>query len=243
MSRDTSSRLITDMSSAKTDSSVKMNTARGKTNVVKGLKDNSVRIIDRSFNGTDIINAIAGDIGKDNILGCVKMAGQWIVTLSNRDDCELLQETGINISDELCDVMGVTRNIVTVSIFNVPTYIDDGELSNRLEDYGCKIKSKWTHKYYGNFPLIENGIPFVRLELPNNKTSLPYALSIDNNPMRLKHNGQTRVCNNCLGEDHIMRNCPLYTCRECGKTGHREAQCPYVRCYRCQRLGHKSFEL
>ncbi|KAJ8024185.1 Zinc finger CCHC domain-containing protein 3 [Holothuria leucospilota] len=210
-------------------------------NKSKLLKENSVRIMDIEFNARDVISAISDDIGKGNILGCVKTAGQWIVTLKNADDAELLQQTGLQIGNDMCTVMGVSRSVLTVSLFNVPTYVSDAELSDKLMEYGCRILSPWTRKYYYEFPAIENGTRFVRLELPSNAKSLPYAIVINGNHLRLKHNGQSRVCNNCLSEEHLMRSCPQYLCSSCGQQGHTESRCPSVKCFRCQRLGHKSF--
>ncbi|KAJ8018602.1 hypothetical protein HOLleu_43324 [Holothuria leucospilota] len=73
------------------------------------------------------------------ILGCVKTAGRWTVTLKNAGDAELLQAK-----------------------------------------------------------------------------SLPCAIVIGGIHLRLKHNGQCLVCNNCLSEDHFKR-CPLYLCSSCGQ--------------------------
>ncbi|KAJ8027697.1 hypothetical protein HOLleu_29723 [Holothuria leucospilota] len=126
-------------------------------------------------------------------------------------------------------------------MFGVPSYITDNDLSEKLSAYGCVFRSNWTHKTYKEFPNIENGIRFVRLELPNTKVSLPYAIVVNGLHLRLKHNGQQKVCNLCLEQDHIMKNCPEYNCRECGQQGHSEARCPEVKCFKCNNLGHKSF--
>ncbi|KAJ8022580.1 hypothetical protein HOLleu_37524 [Holothuria leucospilota] len=155
-------------------------------NKSKLLKENSVRIMDIEFNARDVISAISDDIGKGNILGCVKTAGQWIVTLKNADDAELLQQTGLQIGNDMCTVMGVSRSVLTVSLFNVPTYVSDAELSDKLMEYGCRILSPWTRKYYCEFPAIENGTRFVRIELPSNAKSLPYAIVINGNHLRTK---------------------------------------------------------
>ena len=205
------------------------------------LKTNSVRIMDNTYNPKDVLRAIASDIGKENIIGCVKTSGQWIITLKNLEDADLLQETGLNIKDDTCTVTGVTKSIVTVSLFGVPSWIDDRELSERLQEFGCTMKTGWTRKYYEDYPAIENGIRFVRLELPKNTKSLPYAITVGGVHMRLKHNGQIKVCNRCLSTDHIMKDCPQYTCRGCGEQGHSESRCPEVKCFRCNQFGHKSF--
>lgn len=205
------------------------------------LKDNSVRIIDSSYNASDVLKAISNDIGKENIMGVVKTGGQWIATLKKSQDVELLQEIGLTIKNDQCVVTGVSKIITTVSFFGVPYYIEDNELTNKLIELGCKVKSNWTRKHYEDYPSIENGIRFVRVELPNKTRSLPYALTFGDIHLRIKHNGQTRVCNRCLSEDHLMRNCPKYSCKVCHAQGHSESRCPNVQCYRCHEYGHKSF--
>lgn len=204
------------------------------------LKTNSVKLVDANFKSTDILKSLANDIGKKNILGCVKTQGQWILTVKNKEDAELIQETGLKIGNEVCDIMGVTKTIITVSVFGVPMYITDDEISGKLEEYGCRLRSPWVRKYYEDYPDIENGIRYVRLELPNSVKSLPYAITIEGTHLRLKHNGQSRVCNLCLSDDHIMRECPQYTCRECGQQGHSRNRCPEILCYKCNKLGHTS---
>lgn len=205
------------------------------------LKTYSVRVVDNTYNPIDVINAVSMDIGNENVRGCVKCNGQWIITMKTKEDAELLQETGLKIGKDSCTVTGVSKNIITVSCFGVPSYVEDHELSGKLTDFGCLIKSQWTHKYYTEFPGVENGIRFVRVELPPNARSLPYAINIDGEHIRIKHNGQTKVCNKCLSDSHIMRDCPQYTCRECGSQGHAESRCPQVKCFRCNSYGHKSF--
>lgn len=206
------------------------------------MKNNSVRITDNKFEARDVLRALSDDIGKENILGCVNSNGQWIVTLKETTDVELLQEAGVLIDGVGYEVRGVTRNLLTVSLFGVPVFIDDDELSDKLREFGCILKSAWTHKTYEDFPNVENGIRYIRLELPSNAKSLPYSIFISGVHLRLKHNGQSRVCNICLSSDHIMRECKQYTCKECGMQGHSESKCPRVKCYRCQQFGHKSFD-
>lgn len=198
--------------------------------------------MDRNYDADDVIKAVEGEIGRSNILGCVKVVGQWVITLSNDGDAELLQGTGLLIKEDVCEVIGVGRSFVTVSFFDVPTFVNDEDLSAKLIELGCDIKSPWTRKHYAKFPHIENGIRYVRLQLPNKKKSLPYAITVGGIHLRLKHNGQTKVCNNCLSEGHIMRNCPDYKCKNCDLQGHRESRCPKTQCYKCHQFGHKSFQ-
>lgn len=208
---------------------------------IQRLKTNSVRVFDNGHSYGDVLKSISEDLGNNRIVGCVKTSGHWIVTLKNESDAELIQETGLNIKGDHCNVTGVEKFILTVSLFGVPCYISDEELSAKLEEYGCSIKSKWTRKYYSDYPDVENGIRFVRVQLPNNAKSLPYAITIAGVHLRLKHNSQSKVCNNCLSDTHVMKECPQYVCRECNNQGHTESRCPRVKCFRCQNFGHKSF--
>ena len=98
------------------------------------MKMNSVKFLDNGYNAIDILKAMASEIGKDNITGCVKSNGQWIVTLVNKEDVDLLQGTGLKVAGDFVNIVGVTKTLLTVSVFGVPSYIDDGEISMKLDD-------------------------------------------------------------------------------------------------------------
>ena len=73
---------------------------------------------------------------------------------------------------------GVTKTLTTVSLFGVPTFVSDNELTEKLLELGCIMKGEWTHKTYNDYPGVENGIRFVRLELPSKAKSLPYVITV-----------------------------------------------------------------
>ena len=205
------------------------------------LKSKSIRVLDSGYSHDDVLKSIIEDVGDNTIVGCVKTSGYWTITMKNSADAELIQDTGLEIKGEQCEVWGVEKSILTVSLFGVPCYISDSELTNKLEEYGCVIKAKWTRKYYENYPGVENGTRFARVQLPNKAKSLPYVIVVAGEHLKLKHNRQSKVCNICLSDDHVMRQCPEYVCRECEGHGHPESRCPKVKCFRCLQFGHKSF--
>jgi len=206
------------------------------------MKNNSVRVMDNHYEAMDVLKPVAEEIGKENIFGCVRMQGQWVITLKNKADVELIQATGLMIRNNLCPVTGVTRTLLTVSVFGVPTYMEDDEISDKLEEYGCILKTKWVHNHYKEYPGIENGIRYVRLEMPNQAKSLPYSITVNGVFLKLKHDGQMKVCNLCLSQNHLIRECPMYVCRSCNKQGHWASKCSELTCYRCNEKGHKAVD-
>ncbi|PIK47651.1 hypothetical protein BSL78_15481 [Apostichopus japonicus] len=52
------------------------------------------KIMDDSYEVKDVLKSIINDIGNGKILSCVKSSGNWIITLRNKDDADLLIETG-----------------------------------------------------------------------------------------------------------------------------------------------------
>ena len=161
--------------------------------------------------------------------------------MKSQADCNLLQQTGIIVGGKFCEITGVTQRLITVSLFGVPSFIDDYDLSAKLLEYGCRLKTDWTHKCYDKYPNIENGTRYISLELPSEVGSLPYVVNVSGKRLKLMHNGQFRVCNLCLADDHLMRQCPNYKCRICEQQGHTASRCPVVQCYKCGKKGHKSF--
>ena len=135
------------------------------------MRENSVKLTDQTFSARDVLTAVAEDIGKENILGCVKVRLEWVLTVSTKSDAELLQSAGLVVAGKPCDVRGVTKSLITASIFGVPAFISDEVLTEKLTSYGCKIRGEWTHKKYEDFPSVDNGIRYARIELPANTKS------------------------------------------------------------------------
>lgn len=59
----------------------------------------------------------------------------------------------MKIKDDLCNVTGVTKSIVTVSLFGVPSWVDDHELSQRLVEFGYILKTDWTRNHLQGFSI------------------------------------------------------------------------------------------
>jgi hypothetical protein len=191
------------------------------------MKKRTIYISDKGYNHVDFIKGIEEEIGGGRIHGVVKTGLTWQITLKEGVEVEDLAESGLRVKGDDVEVKLVSRNIVTVSFLGVPSYISEDELSERLREFGVTQKAPWTRKKYADYPEIESGILFTRIEIPSNVASLPYATKISYVYVSVKHNGQTKVCNRCLSPDHLARSCPEgIKCYYCGLPGHIKRNCP-----------------
>lgn len=189
----------------------------------------TVYVDNNDISHKDIIHGIAKDYGSDNVLGVVRAGATWQVTLKKTVNVEVIAENGLEIGGKDVEVKMVGRNVLTVSFFGVPYYISNEQLSQKLADFGVIQKGPWIRKKYVDFPDVENGIVFSRIELPEKVKSLPYATKIGGVNIMVKHNGQIKVCNYCLSPKHMMRSCPERgnkVCTSCGGYGHIMENCP-----------------
>ena len=55
--------------------------------------------------------------------------------------------------------------LLKVSFFAVPYFIENDKLSEKLHNFRVIQKGPWTCKTYQEYPSIENGIVFTRIEM------------------------------------------------------------------------------
>ena len=96
-------------------------------------------------------------------MGIVKSGGEWQITLKNNSNMRELVDNGIEINGSDVPVRSLTRNIIVVSFFGVPVYVDNNMLSAKLAEFGVRQISSWKRKCYKDYPDIESGIVFVGL--------------------------------------------------------------------------------
>jgi hypothetical protein len=191
------------------------------------FRNRTVYLPSGEYNHGDIAKAIGQVVGADAILALVNTTGNWHVTVKDDVNLEDLCINGIGLNGEDVECKLIARKIVTVSFMGVPYYVGNDLLSEKLRDFGVKQVSPWVRKTYSDLPNVESGICHCRVELPDEVASLPYATRIQDVNILIKHNNQTKVCNYCLREGHLLRSCPeKMRCYLCGLIGHLRAQCP-----------------
>ena len=126
-----------------------------------------------NYDHRDTIRGVAEAIGVGNILGIAKTAGEWQVNVNENVDIDRMIANGIAIAGGDVPVRSLTRNVVVVSLFDMPYYIRNGTLTGKLQDFGVKQLSGWTRKCFPDYPTIRDGIVFCRVEIPKGITSRP----------------------------------------------------------------------
>ena len=145
----------------------------------------------------------------------VKTAGEWQVTLRENTNIRSIIDNGIEINGGDMPVRSLTRNLIVVSFFGV-------YMNSELDRSAHGRESATVI-----FRILRAGSFFCRVELSEGVRSLPYATRIAEVNVQIKHNGQLKVCNYCLSEEHLMRSCPdRRKCYNCNLPGHITRECP-----------------
>lgn len=185
----------------------------------------------QDIDADDIMDEVQVMCGKGILLACVP-CGQNVyqLTLVNNEYTNVLK-TGFSVEGVDLNVTPLQENSTVVSIMFLPAYIPDFAIIKKLEGYGLEILSPVRRRYYERDDVwIADGTRYVRAKFPEGMSSLPYAIKFDNigdyKYYRVLHNGQIKVCNNCLSPDHMAKSCPKTKCFVCKNFGHIARACP-----------------
>ena len=159
---------------------------------------------------------VCGDRGKERLLDGFKVRNTRIV------------------AKELCN------DELVVSFLNLPAYISDEEISDKLCGWGVRALSPIKRRMWPGTN-IADGTRIVRVKFNELVQSLPYSTKFNtatgSEYFRVIHDRQMKVCRNCMQPGHILRECPDFTCHNCGSQGHYARECATVvaRCRTCRR--------
>ncbi len=174
----------------------------------------------------ELLKAVEITCGR--VLCCrAKQAKRWELTMSSRKGKERLMD-GIKIKGSRIIASEVVRDTRVVSFLNLPLYVTDEQIVEKLLSWGVEPVSAIRRKKWPGTEVYD-GTRFLKVKFPDSVSSLPYSTKFETleglEYFRVLHDQQVRVCRLCLQPGHILRECPEFFCFRCRKQGHYVREC------------------
>lgn len=152
---------------------------------------------------------------------------KWELTMSNLKGKRRLMD-GLKIRDVKIIASEVARDQRIVSFLNLPLYISDEQIIEKLQIWGVEPVSPIKRRKWAGTEIFD-GTRFLKVKFTDTVTSLPYSAKFATlegvEYFRVLHDCQQRVCRLCLQTGHILRECPEFRCFKCDKQGHYAREC------------------
>ncbi|ESO83308.1 hypothetical protein LOTGIDRAFT_65758, partial [Lottia gigantea] len=195
------------------------------------------------INIAEFIDEIEDVVGIGNVYAVTKCRPNILqVSIDSKENANKLCD-GLIVKDTTYECKFPYSPYTIVSFMDIPSYIEDIVLINKLKVYNIEIEGKIIRHFYDKYETIENGIRHVRCIFPPEVKSLPWAVKLETihgmKSFRVIHNNQTKVCHKCLQDTHIIANCPKIECRRCHQLGHMANNCMVKYCDICKKIDIK----
>lgn len=173
------------------------------------------------------------------VMGCrFKTKNKYEITMSHAKGKERLMD-GFKIKDSCVMAKDLSHDELVVSFLNLPTYISDEDIINKLTRWGVTAVSTIKRRMWPGTE-IADGTRFCKVRFTNNVQSLPYSTKFETlegaEYFRVIHDRQVKVCRLCIQPGHVVRDCPDFRCYKCMEQGHYARECPERRrrCEECE---------
>ncbi|KAK2875114.1 hypothetical protein Q8A73_024325 [Channa argus] len=137
---------------------------------------------------------------------------------------------GFKVGRAVVMVKTLVIDELVVSFLNLPAYIADEDILEKLDVWGVRAISPIKRRLWPGTD-VADGTRYVKVKFNETVQSLPYSskfmTATGPEYFRVIHNNQVKVCRMCLQPGHIVRDCPDFTCfhMQCNKQGHYAREC------------------
>lgn len=117
---------------------------------------------------------------------------------------------GFKIKNSLIIGKEIENDEMVVSFLNLPTYIEDEIILEKLNDWGVRAISTIKRRMWPG-TMIADRTRYMKVEFSEDVKSLPYSTKFETaggmEHFRVIHDRQIRVCRLCIQPGHVVRDC------------------------------------